>query len=109
MINAIPPLVSSRGSLPHVVGGDFSGGGGRVLPDWMAYQTVRLLSEEEVEPRFDAVCALWDDAVLYQSVVARARQIAEERYSEAVSRRSDVDYVTSPKRGVAPIAQKVKA
>ena len=33
MINAIPPLVSNRGSLPHVVGGDFeAGGGGRVLP-----------------------------------------------------------------------------
>ncbi len=33
MINAIPPLVSNRGSLPQVVGGDFSeGGGGRVLP-----------------------------------------------------------------------------
>ena len=33
MINAIPPLVSDRGSLPHVVGGDFrDGGGGCVLP-----------------------------------------------------------------------------
>ena len=27
MINAIPPLVSNRGSLSHVVGGDFSGAG----------------------------------------------------------------------------------
>ena len=38
MINGIPPLVSDRGSLPHVVGGDFNeGGGGRVLPipQWM--------------------------------------------------------------------------
>src|SRR5439155_26148293 len=33
MINGIPPLVSARGSLPDVIGGDFSrGGGGRVLP-----------------------------------------------------------------------------
>ena len=28
MINAIPALVSNRGSLPQVVGGDFSEGGG---------------------------------------------------------------------------------
>ena len=44
MINAIPPLVSNRGSLPHVVGGDFSeGGGGRVLPipEWMTYKTTQ--------------------------------------------------------------------
>ena len=41
MINAIPPLVSNRGSLPAVVGGDFSdGGGGLVLPipEWMTVQ-----------------------------------------------------------------------
>jgi glycosyltransferase involved in cell wall biosynthesis len=30
MINGIPPLVSNRGSLPHVIGGDLDeGGGGR--------------------------------------------------------------------------------
>jgi hypothetical protein len=53
MINAIPPLVSNRGSRPHVVGGDFSEGrDGRVLPipDWMTFKTTRLPSEREVEP-----------------------------------------------------------
>ena len=80
MINAIPPLVSNRGSLPHVIGGDFSGGGGgRVLPipDWMTHETTRLPSEQEVEPWFEAVCALWDDPALYQAVARRAREIAE--------------------------------
>ena len=106
MINAIPPLVSNRGSLPHVVGGDFSeGGGGRVLPipEWMTFKTTRLPSEQEVEPWYEAVCALWDDPALYHSVATRARQIAEERYSESVSRKKHVDYFTSLKPGGRPV------
>lgn len=112
MINAIPPIVSNRGSLPDVVGGDFSGGGGgRVLalPDWMTFKTKRLPTEQEVEPWYEAVCGLWDDSVLYQSVATRARQLAGERYSEEVSRRRHVDYFTSLKPGVVPIAEKIKA
>ncbi len=107
MINAIPPLVSNRGSLPHVVGGDFSeGGGGRVLPipDWMTFKTTKLPSEQEVEPWYEAVCTLWDDPALYHSVASRAHQIAEERYSERVSRKKHVDYFTSLKPGGRPIA-----
>lgn len=112
MINAIPPIVGDRGSLPQVVGGDFSaGGGGRVLPipAWMTYKTTRLPTEAEVQPWFDAVCALWDDAALYQAVASRARQIAEERYSEAVSRRKHVDYFASLRPGGRPIAKDVRA
>jgi hypothetical protein len=108
MINAIPPIVGDRGSLPHVVGGDFSaGGGGRVvpIPDWMTYKTTRLPTEAEAQPWFDAVCALWDDPVLYESMASRARQIASERYSEIVSRRTHVDYFTSLKPGGRPIPQ----
>jgi glycosyltransferase involved in cell wall biosynthesis len=107
MINAIPPIVSDRGSLPQVVGGDFSvGGGGYVVsvPDWMTYKTTRLPSEREVQSWFDAVCALWDDAALYQAVSGRARQIAEQRYSEPISRRKHVEYFTSLRPGGRPIA-----
>jgi hypothetical protein len=53
MINGIPPLVSDRGSLPSVIGGDYrDGGGGRVLPipEWMTAETMRLPSEQEIEP-----------------------------------------------------------
>jgi glycosyltransferase involved in cell wall biosynthesis len=106
MINGVPPIVGNRGSLPNVVGGDFAnGGGGRVLPipDWMTSKTTRLPSEQEVEPWYEAVCTLWDDAALYQSVAARARQIAEERYSEDVSRKQHVNYFTSLKPGGRPI------
>jgi hypothetical protein len=106
MINAIPPLVSNRGSLPHVVGGDFGeGGGGRVLPipDWMTYKTTNLPSELEIEPWYEAICALWDDAALYRSMASRARAIADERYGEALSRRKHIEYFTSLKPGGNPL------
>ncbi len=102
MINGIPSLVSDRGSLPHVIGGDFSaGGGGRVLPlpDWLTFQSVQLPSEDEVQPWFDAVCTLWDDPRLYEQMATRARQIAEERYAESVSRQQHVTYLTSLRPG----------
>jgi glycosyltransferase involved in cell wall biosynthesis len=108
MINAIPVLVSDRGSLPHVVGGDVSeGGGGRVLPvpEWMTFKTTALPSEQEIEPWFDAVCELWDDASLYQRIAARAKAIADERYSERASRAKHLDYFTALKPGVSPIAR----
>ena len=98
MINGIPPLVSERGSLPYVIGGDFSdGGAGRVLPipGWMTFKTTKLPSEADVEPWYEAVCAMWDDAALYGAVAARGRALAEERYSERVSRRKHVEYFTS--------------
>jgi glycosyltransferase involved in cell wall biosynthesis len=107
MINAIPPLVSDRGSLPAVVGGDFSeGGGGRVLPvpEWMTYKTMRVPNEEEAESWYTAVCALCDDGALYDSMAARARAIAEERYSESVSRKKHLDYFTSLTPGGRPFA-----
>ena len=107
MINGIPPLVGDRGALPHVVGGDFAnGGGGRVLPipEWMTHESTRLPSEQEVEPWYEAVCALWDDPALYQAMAARARHLAEERYSEDLSRRQHVEYFTSLKAGRRPIA-----
>ena len=112
MINAIPALVSNRGSLPHVLGGDFSeGGGGRVLPipEWMTFKTTKLPSEEEVESWYEAVCALWDDAALYRAMAARARQIAEARYSEDVSRKKHVEYFTSLEPGGHPIAEQTGA
>jgi glycosyltransferase involved in cell wall biosynthesis len=107
MINGIPSLVSDRGSLPHVVGGDFSaGGGGRVLPvpHWMTATTTRLPAEDEVEPWYAAICALWDTPALYEAMAARGRQIARERFAEDVSRRKHVEYFTSLRPGGRVIA-----
>jgi glycosyltransferase involved in cell wall biosynthesis len=107
MVNGIPALVSERGSLPHVVGGDFSGGGGgRVLPipAWMTPTTTTLPTEDDVAPWYDAVCALWDDSALYNAVATRATEIAAARYGEEVSRTIHVDYFTSLKPAEGPIA-----
>jgi glycosyltransferase involved in cell wall biosynthesis len=106
MVNAIPPIVSNRGSLPSVVGGDAAaGGGGRVMsiPDWMTPDTTRLPGEAEIEPWYRALCTLWDDPALYDTIALRARQIAEERYSEQVSRRRHVSYFTSLVPGGRPL------
>jgi glycosyltransferase involved in cell wall biosynthesis len=107
MINGIPALVSDRGSLPHVIGGDAAeGGGGRVLPipAWMTATTTRLPTEQEIAPWYDAVCALWDEPRLYDALAARAQELARARYSEAASRKTHVDYFTSLKSGGRPLA-----
>lgn len=98
------PLVDNRGALPDDVGGDAACGGGRVLPipDWMTRSTMRVSIEQDVEPWFEAVCALCDDAALYESIGARARQIAEARYAERVLRVQHLDYFTSLKPGGRP-------
>ncbi len=109
MVNGIPALVSDRGSLPAVVGGDFdAGGGGRVLPipDWMTEKTMRVPDAADVAPWYDAVCALWDDPDLYRRVADRARAMAGERYSESVSRKKHVDYFTSLTPGGTPISRR---
>ena len=106
MINGVPPIVSDRGSLPDVLGGDFaSGGGGRVLsiPAWMTPKTTRLPSEQDVEPWYDAVCTLWDDVALYAAVAGRGQSIAAARYSEAVSRQRHVEYFTSLTTRAGPL------
>ena len=111
MINAIPALVSNRGSLPHVVGGDFSeGGGGRVLPipEWMTFKTTKLPREREVEPWYEAVCSLWDDPARYHAIATRAREIADERYSEHASRMKHVEYFTSLRPGGRPVAERAR-
>jgi glycosyltransferase involved in cell wall biosynthesis len=105
MINGIPPVVSDRGGLPDTVGGDFEvGGGGRVLslPDWMTATDDRIPTEDEVRPWYEGVCALWDDEDLYRRVATRAREIAAERYSEAVSRARHIGYLTSLRAGACP-------
>jgi len=59
-------------------------------------------SEAEVEPWFDAVCALWDDAAQYRLVAQRAEALGRARHSEAASRQRHVDYFTSLKPGSTP-------
>jgi glycosyltransferase involved in cell wall biosynthesis len=98
MINGIPPVVSNRGSLPYVVGGDYSAGGGGFvlpLPDWLQPTVHKLPTAAEVTPWFDAVCTLWDNPDLYAAVAHRAQQIAGERYREDIARMRHLEYLTT--------------
>jgi len=101
MVNGIPPIVSDRGALPDVVeSGGERGGLVRSVPEWMTPHGTRVPAEIEIEPWFEAVCELWDDAGSYESLAARGRAIAGDRYSEAVARARHVEYFTSlPSRG----------
>ena len=102
MVNGVPPIVSNRGALPDVIEGDASDGGGglvRSIPDWMTPTGTRIPSEQEIEAWFAGVCALWDDAALYEAVSTRGRAIAAARYSENISRARHVDYFTSLEPG----------
>ena len=95
MVNGIPPIVSDRGGLPEVVGGDLaSGGGGRVLPlpAWLNVASTRTPTEAEVEPWFAAVCALWDDEALYARTAGAGRRIAAELYAEDVLRTAHLGF-----------------
>jgi hypothetical protein len=90
-----------------VIRGNYSdGGGGCVLPvpEWLTHHTTRLPSTVEIEPWYDAICSLWDDGALYRAVSTRARELASEHYSEAVSRKRHVDYFTSLAPGSRPLA-----
>ena len=79
------------------------------VPEWMTAETTKLPSEQEVAPWYEAVCELWDQAALYERVAARARQIADERYSETVSREKHVHYFTSLKAGAGCLAPPAQA
>ena len=92
LINGIPPLVSNRGALPETVQG-----AGRVLPlpDWLTDQAQMLPSIQDVQPWFDAVCELWDDAGAYARASTAARETALRCYSEPILRSRYLEYFQS--------------
>jgi glycosyltransferase involved in cell wall biosynthesis len=92
LINGIPPLVSNRGALPETVHG-----AGRVLPlpDSLTDQAQMLPSSQDVQPWFDAVCELWDDADAYARASTVARDTAARFYSEPIVRQRYLDYFAS--------------
>ncbi|WP_447527717.1 FkbM family methyltransferase [Vreelandella sp. TE19] len=78
MLNGIPALITNRGGMPEMVGE------AGIAFDFPAqcyeepYQ--QLLSEEELQPLFDAAVAFFDDEALYQDYVARAFSVGEEKH-----------------------------
>ncbi len=111
MVNGIPPLVSDRGALPDVVGGDFfvTGGGGRVLPipAHITPFTDQLPLAEEVQPWFDAVCQLWDDSDHYAAISQRAKEFAQQHYSQSGQKSAHVNYLTGLQKPSQPLPMRV--
>jgi glycosyltransferase involved in cell wall biosynthesis len=96
MINGIPPVVSNRGALPETVG---DGGIVLSLPAALTPESGELPSVSEVEPWFEAVCALWDQPARYREASAKARAFAEQHYGEALMRQRYTEYFEALERG----------
>ena len=81
MVNGIPALVSSKGSLP-----EFVGDAGYVLdlPFARTPATAELLPVEAVEHWLEMIVRLWDDSVAYDRASIRARDHAEQWRPERV-------------------------
>jgi glycosyltransferase involved in cell wall biosynthesis len=80
MINGVPAIVSDRGNLPDTVR---EGGIVLPLPSWLESASRAVPEEAEVEPWFEAVVRLWDDAAYYEQVSTAGRVAAERLYGEA--------------------------
>ncbi len=83
LVNGVPPIVSDRGALPETVAE-----GGIVLPiPGGTPEAIRAVPPEAlVEPWFDAVTRLWDDADAYEAASAAARSAGARLYGEAAMR-----------------------
>jgi glycosyltransferase involved in cell wall biosynthesis len=94
MINGIPAIVSNRGGLPDTVE---DGAIVCSVPDWMGTHERRLPEASEVEPWFEAVTRLWDDAAEYNRLATAARAAAHRLYDEARLRRRYEAWFTAPR------------
>lgn len=78
MLNGIPALITNRGGMPEMI--DDAG----IAFDFpkVCYEEPyqHLLSDEELQPFFDAVVAFYDDEALYQGYVARAWQVGAQKH-----------------------------
>lgn len=78
MLNGIPALITNRGGMPEMVG---NAGIAFDFPNECYKEPYQhLLSNEELQPLVDSVISFFDDEVLYQDYVERARQIGKEKH-----------------------------
>jgi len=89
LINGIPPIVSDRGALPETVA---EAGIVLPLPEWLTSTSVQIPDESEVQPWFDAVCALWDDEQAYAARSSLCRDVARRLYAEEPLRQRYLEY-----------------
>ncbi|MGM0987930.1 MAG: glycosyltransferase [Pseudomonadota bacterium] len=78
MLNGIPALITNRGGMPEMID---DAGIAFDLPE-ACYEAPyqQLLSEEELQPLYDAVVAFYDDEALYQEYVQRAWRVGEAKH-----------------------------
>ncbi|RBI67800.1 hypothetical protein DQ400_08945 [Vreelandella sulfidaeris] len=85
MLNGIPALITNRGGMPEMIG---DAGIVFDFPD-VCYEEPyqHLLSEEELQPLFNAAVAFFDDEALYQAYVKRAKKIGEKHHIDRATER----------------------
>ncbi|WP_251978195.1 glycosyltransferase [Salinicola avicenniae] len=78
MLNGIPALITNRGGMPEMVG---DAGIALDFPEQSYEEPYQyLLSEQELQPLFDAAVSFFDDDALYQEYVTRAFSIGEQKH-----------------------------
>lgn len=78
MLNGIPALITNRGGMPEMIG---DAGIAFDFPEACYKEPYQLLlSDEELQPLFDAVIRMFDDEDIYQEYVARAWQTGKEKH-----------------------------
>ncbi|UYG00428.1 glycosyltransferase [Halomonas sp. GD1P12] len=78
MLNGIPALISNRGGMPEMV--DEAGIAFDFPEQCYEEPYQHLLSEQELQPLFNAAVAFFDDEALYQKYVAQAFSVGEEKH-----------------------------
>ncbi|MFG6665849.1 glycosyltransferase [Halomonas sp. HNIBRBA4712] len=78
MLNGIPALITNRGGMPEMTG---DAGIAFDFPEQCYEEPYQhLLSEQELQPLFDAAVAFFDDEALYQEYVIRAYNVGKQRH-----------------------------
>ncbi|MDA0664278.1 MAG: glycosyltransferase, partial [Proteobacteria bacterium] len=101
MLNGIPPVVSNRGGLPDTVGD-----AGVILPLPERFDEACRVTPDrsELQPWFDAVCRLWDDAAFYERTSRRVAATGQELYRVDILRQRYLDYIES--MGASPASDR---
>ncbi|WP_208107369.1 glycosyltransferase [Halomonas ventosae] len=83
MINGVPAVVTDRGGSPEMI----QNGGLKIkLPEQCHEKPFTSLPKPELlQPLLDRIIQLYDDEVLYQQYVARAREVGRTRHALATS------------------------
>lgn len=78
MLNGIPALITNRGGMPEMID---DAGIVFDLPETCYEEPYQhLLSDEELQPLYEAVLAFYDDEALYQDYVERAQRVGEQKH-----------------------------